>query len=259
MSQTNTFEDVENYFTEELPFIEAKSRSSLKESILDIIYSNDRGIYYVFGDSGVGKSRLIKSIKDDLKEEIFYLDNSPVNEREFLEEIYMQLRGKKFSQNVKIDEVRIRVNDAFKKINHTIIIDDLEEKELLNEVVESLEFLDGLKMLFIADKNFDDESIKNRFNSKIEINGITKDETFGFLKESMADRSFEKELSEILKSIDFIFETTKGNYGKIIEIISNAYKIVDFANSENIDKFKSLNECVIIMSALDRELVDGQE
>jgi adenosyl cobinamide kinase/adenosyl cobinamide phosphate guanylyltransferase len=254
------FENIEIFLREQIEFLSPKSRDETKDTISEIIYSNDRGIYYIYGEKGVGKSRFIGEIIKEVKDDIFYISTAPKDEREFLEEIYMQLRGKRFSQNVKIDEVRIRVNDAFKKINHTIIIDNVADENvpLLKEIENSIKLLDGLKMVLILDKNLTEQSSINlEIKGKIEIKKISKDEVSEFIKLAFQDNGFEKERVALLKSIDFINETTDGNFNKFIDLISNAFKIVSFSNKEGIDKFQDLNECILIMSAFDKELING--
>ncbi len=119
------FSQVGEYLKKQANFFQSSSITRTKEEIMEIIYSNDRGIYILYGDKGIGKSRLIREITEQIQDDIYLFSAPPSSEREFFEQVYLKLRNRKFAQNVKIDEVRIRVNDAFKKIAHTIIVDGI--------------------------------------------------------------------------------------------------------------------------------------
>jgi hypothetical protein len=242
---------------EKIDFFTAESISDTKDLISDVIYSNDRGVYIISGEKGVGKSRLIKQIVDEVKEDIFLITQPPRLEREFLEESYLQLRQKHFSKSVKIDEMRIRVNDAFKKINHTIIIDNIGESltPLIDDIGKSIDMIKDLKIVMVIDKTFSDENDLNRtfiFKTQehIEVPQISKQDLGEFLKGLENGNIY-------FRSLDFIFDATAGNFQKVQDLIKTALEIVEFGTKENLDKFKILNECMLIMSAFENELING--
>lgn len=259
------FEKMDSYLENSNNFFHTESINETKENLAETIYSNDRGVYIFSGERGVGKSRLLQEVIEEIKDDIFFLENPPSEEREFLEEVYLQLRGKKFSKNVKIDEVRIRVNDAFKKISHTVIIDNINESNfsIVEDIGKVIDELDGLKILFAIDKDVIEEwenlKLNFEFSGKVELNPLSKTEMVNYIKSSFQNEGVDKEIKELLRYSDFIYEASKGNIKKVIDLISTSFKIVAFANREDIDKFKSMNECIIIMSAIDKELLDGQE
>jgi len=262
----DNFDDLDkiaNYLEKSNSLFYTDTINETKENLAETIYSNNRGIYIFTGERGVGKSRLLHEVIDEIKNDIFFLANPPLKEREFLEEIYMQLRGKKFSQNVKIDEARIRVNDAFKKISHTIIIDNINKDSfsIVEDIENVLDELSGLKILFVMDNDainkLEKLNLDSKLSGKVELEPLSKIELNEYIKSSLQKHNVNKEMEEILKQIDFIYEVTQGNIKKVIDLISTSFSIVALANREGIDKFKSMNECIIIMSAIDRELLDG--
>ena len=260
------FTKIELFLKEEIPFFEAQSMVDTKDIISDLIYSNDRGIYLLSGETGVGKSRLIKSIVDEVDEDVFLITEPPKLERDFLEDTYLQLRKKQFSKNVKIDEMRIRVNDAFKKINHTIIIDNIGEIQtsLIKEIGKHLEDIKDLKIILVFDRVFENsEDIKTLFSFEVkenfEIKPISQEDLKEFLSKSLINLNIEKEIRAILSNFDFVYKITDGNFLKFNNLLSTVFDILSTAEKENLDKFKNLNECVLIMSALENELVDGEK
>jgi AAA+ superfamily predicted ATPase len=235
-----------------IDFFHAEAWTEIKDKIYDLIYSNDRGFYLIYGNSGVGKSRLIKTITNELDENIFLIEDAPEVEREFYESAYLQLRQKQFSKNVKIDEIRIRVNDAFKKLNHTIIIDNIRDPQsnFLKELATHKEDIKDLKIVIVvSSKNVGDE-IDVEFKDFFKVPEIFESDLSIFLNE------FE-EYQEILQDYsNFIFQVTSGNFGKLEKLLGTAFDIVETAQKENLEKFKELNECILIMSAIDNEFVE---
>ena len=56
-----------------IDFFHAEAWTEIKDKIYDLIYSNDRGFYLIYGNTGVGKSRLIENITNNLDENIFLI------------------------------------------------------------------------------------------------------------------------------------------------------------------------------------------
>ncbi len=264
MSSTlETLQNVKKSFLNPALFL-PNSISDIKDSLAEMFYSNDRGIYIFTGEDGSGKSRIVKDVVAEIKDDIFFLKKPPANEREFLEEIYMQLRNKKFSQNVKLDEVRIRVNDAFKKMSHTIIIDgiDIEQSSIIYELGDVVKELDGLKVIFVTSIEVANKLSAQRvefFDSKsrLEIGGLTEDETEEFLELLLSES--EPEQTALSREYQFVHEVTDGNISKVIKLVDKTFEILILAHQESLDKFKSMNDCIVIMSAIDCEFLDGQE
>ena len=255
------FGQVGEFLAKKNSFFHFPSIIEVKEALTEIIYSNDRGIYILYGDKGVGKSRLIQEITKEVKDDIYLFSTPPSSEREFFEEIYMRLRNKKFAQNVKIDEVRIRVNDAFKKIAHTIIIDNLLDKDFgfLQSIVQIRDVINGLKIIFIVDTNIFDSlnNISKDVNSILELPILSQNDIYNFLDNSLRNRGVDDEVDNLLDEINLIYSITHGNIQKVIDMVSTIFEILAVAHDENISKFKNINECIILMSAIDRDLIDG--
>ena len=85
-----------------IDFFHAEAWTEIKDKIYDLIYSNDRGFYSIYGNTGVGKSRLIENITNNLDENIFLIKNAPEIERDFYESADLQLRQKQFSKMLKL-------------------------------------------------------------------------------------------------------------------------------------------------------------
>jgi len=259
------YEQIKEFLKKDMNFFDAESMRNTKDLISDLIYSNDRGIFILSGEAGIGKSRVINSIVDEVKEDVFILNSPPTLERNFLEEVYLQLRKKRFSKDVKIDEIRIRVNDAFKKINHTIIIDNIGESytPLIEDIGKSLNSsMKDLKIILVLDKVFKDlleikSSCKFKVQDSINVKPISKTDLEIFFQQSFEKFNIQKEVNTILNNFDFIYTITDGNILKFNKFIETVFDILATAEKENIGKFKKLNKCVLVMSALDNELVDG--
>ncbi len=220
------FGQVGEFLTKKNSFFHFPSIVEVKEALTEIVYSNDRGIYILYGDKGVGKSRLVQEITKEVNDDIYLFSTPPSSEREFFEDIYMRLRNKKFAQNVKIDEVRIRVNDAFKKIADTNILDILDD-------------------------------ISKDVNDIFELSTLSQNEIYNFLNNSLRNRNIDDEVDRLLNEINLVYSITHGNIQQVIDIVSTAFEILAVAHNENISKFKNINECIILMSAIDRDLIDG--
>jgi hypothetical protein len=235
-----------------IDFFHAEAWTEIKDKIYDLIYSNDRGFYLIYGNTGVGKSRLIENITNNLDENIFLIKNAPEIERDFYESAYLQLRQKQFSKNVKIDEIRIRVNDAFKKLNHTIIIDNIRntESDFFKELIAHKNDIKDLKIVMIVSSKSVGDNINVKFQDFLEIPEISKNDLSFFLTE------FPEYQNVLLDNLDFLFEVTLGNFGKLEKLLRTAFDIVETAKQENLEKFKELNECILIMSAIDNEFIE---
>jgi len=243
----------------DIDFFNAESFSKTKDIISDLIYSNDRGIFIISGETGVGKSRLIKSIVDEVKEDIFLITEPPLLEKDLLAEIYYKLKNKHFSKNVKISEMKVRVNDAFKKINHTIIIDNIDKElsSLIDELGMSIQDIRDLKILIVIDKIFETpQDIDNTFNFKVQENILVSRFSESDLKifVDQLDILDKKVLSE---NFQLIYTATNGNIGKLEKMINTSLEILEVAKTEKIMKFQKLDKCILIMSALENDLING--
>ena len=243
----------------DIDFFNAESLSETKDIISDLIYSNDRGISIISGEKGVGKSRLIKSIVDEVQEDIFLIVEPPRLEKDLLAELYFKLKNKQFSKSVKISEMKIRVNDAFKKINHTIIIDNIHEElsPLIDEIGRSVHDIRDLKILIVVDKVFTTpQDLVNTFNFKAQENILVKELSENDFEQFIKslDNLDKKLMSE---NLEFIYTATNGNLGKLEKMINTSLEIVEVANKEKITKFQKLNKCILVMSALENELIYG--
>lgn len=259
------FQNIRTFLEENSEYFQAKSMSDIRDMISELIYSNDRGIYLLSGDKGIGKSRLIKSIINEIDNDIFIIKDIPEDERTFLEDIYLQLRKKRFSSSVKIEEMRIRVNDAFKKVNHTIIIDNINEElsPLTDEIEIAISKLEDLKIIILLDKTSkstkeEENSFQFKIKTFINIKPISQTDFKEYLSNLFKNQDVDTLYTqEFLKNSDFIYKVTNGNFLKMIDLIVSVFDIIDTGNSENIDKFKTINKCIIVMSAFDNELINN--
>ncbi len=259
---TVNFDNILQVLNQSAQTFQAKSYIKTREKFLEVIYSNDRGVYLFDGEAGSGKSTMIKSIYDSITSDIYLIQTPPINIRELLDEMYFLLRGKRFSQTVKLDEIKIRVNDAFKKINHTVIIDNLRDDnlELIKQFNKISEEFDGLKILFSMDTvlfNNEDPILlfTKGFKDRITLKPLIEDDIvdyFNVLKED-----FSIEFSELIKHSYVVYDITGGRFYKLYRLLLGIFDILKLAHSENIEKYQEISECIIIMSAIDKELIHG--
>jgi hypothetical protein len=259
MVEEVTLENIDKYIEEKSSLFVPPSMKDAKETLLEIVYSNERGVYIIYGEQDIGKSRLINSIKEEIENDIFIISKPYQTERETLDELYRQLRGKQFAESVKLYEVKIRVNDAFKKVSHTIIIDNTSEfsKNVLIELLRfAIEAVD-LKVLFVFSNNWRDLELDVTPKFEIKLHKMVEKDIGNYLDFLFLDTEFESELKEFKKHIHFIFETSKGNFTSMMALISGVFEIIGFAKKEELEKHQKVNECLIVMSAFHKELIDG--
>ena len=103
--------------------------------------------------------------------------------------------------------------------------------------------------MIVSSKSVGD-NINVKFQDFLEIPEISKNDLSFFLTE------FPEYQNVLLDNLDFLFEVTLGNFGKLEKLLRTAFDIVETAKQENLEKFKELNECILIMSAIDNEFIE---
>lgn len=91
----NIFETIPKLIEQSTQTFRAKSLKKTRETLIEIIYSNERGIYIIDGENGSGKTIMVESILNEIKNDIYLIKVPPIDLRELLDEIYFMLRGKR--------------------------------------------------------------------------------------------------------------------------------------------------------------------
>jgi len=263
----NKYETVKTILRDKNQFIMTDNIQKAKDRLYDIIYSNDRGIYLFTGEQGAGKSliidRLISTIKDDI---YLYRDiENRNNERTILEGLYRLIKKKSLASNIALDEVKNRVNDAYQKVNHTIIIDNADqlEESTLEKVADFFRENSKLKVIFVADITTSKDS--EFFNSIIHaeeqnltvLSNYNNSEIIKYYEQLLKFNFFKNDLKAISKYSELIEELTGGNLKAMRTLLSNLFKVLIASEENSIKRFSKINECVLTMSALEGGLIDG--
>jgi hypothetical protein len=262
----NKFENVQSILQDRDLFISTVNIQKAKDELYDFIYSNERGVYLFSGEAGGGKSLIVDRLILTINSDIYLYRDTDSDERAILAGLYRLIKKKSLASNIAINEVKKRVNDAYKKVNHTIIIDNADRLD--DKVLESLStfFKDNrdLKVIFVVDitsstrdSDFFNSIIKTDEKNIVTLENYSEDEIVHYYEQLLKFSFFNSDLKQIKRCKSVITELTGGNLKKMRILIGNLFEIVHYAEESKLKKLSKIDNCTLTMSAIKGGLVDG--
>lgn len=220
-------------------------------------------LIFIIGDPGVGKSHIMRVMhyssmahgSSVLIEHPFFDPN------DLLKELY-HLRGMVFDKQKSQGEMIDELFEAFVGMFCTIFID---EAQLLNHnQFEFIRILSDTKLFqFVLAMHKDEgrallakKQFKTRTKLVIEYGNLEENEILRYIHTLfMGHTHGEIALMFTRNEARVIARYANGNFRMIKKFLYTLMKLLDFAQKQGLNKYRSLNSCLLTMAALDIGLI----
>ena len=266
MSNNNKYDKLINIFEEnnsELNFHNPKFEIAKSRILATMTKDNNTGVSFLIGDAGVGKSFLVKSLAKEISinHKVILITEFIHSEKELLQTIYKNLNSKSLADNIDVVKMRERVNESLRREVHILIVDKAHSLSI--ELLNRLAFGVSNKIMNLL-LVFDDDSgkhllsngtLKSYVRNIIKIENLSLEDNENLIRGFLSSEELKQELLFLLKNNRQIHDFTKGNFASLKLFFKNFFSILSIAEKEKIKKYQKMNDCLLIMSALESNLI----
>jgi len=247
-------------------YYDAASSELSKTTLLALIDEAERRPIFLLGDPGVGKTKMLHTLKQALLEKgdrrtIVHLDEPFFDPITFLQRLARECA---LDPEGSLDELKSRVVGHFREHEHLIMID---EAQLMDE--SALEFLrilsdtKAFRFILSMHKAEGEEILgrphfKSRSHKVVEIGRLDAVE----VGEYLATTLLREGLGEIATMLDMkaarrIHRYSEGNFRNVKRMAQVLFELMEYARSNGLKKFRKPNACLLDMAAIDLGLIDA--
>ncbi len=246
-------------------FFHAATAERARRTLHELIESPERRLLFLLGEPGVGKTKMLRTLREDLEGEgsrkVLFFTEPFFDPRSFLERL---LKEEGLSAEGSLEECKAQAVERYGEMSHLIMID---EAQLLDEA--SLEFLRILAdtrafSLLLSMHRKEGEEIlslphfRSRSHRVVEIGALEPSEVGEYLRSRLRGEGME-ELAGALdeRNIKRIHRYTGGNFRFVKRMAQTLFELMDEAKAKGMGRFARPNGCLTEMAALDLGLIDG--
>ncbi len=247
-------------------YYDAASSELSKTTLLTLIDKEERKPIFLLGDPGVGKTKMLHTLKEALRERgdkrvIVHLEEPFFDPPTFLRRLAKEAD---LDAEDSLDDLKSRIVGHFLEHEHLIMID---EAQLMDE--GSLEFLriladtKAFRFLLSMHKKEGEEILekthfKSRSHQVVEIGRLDVVEVGEYLTTTLLREG----LGEIVTLIDKrvvrrIHRYSGGNFRNVKRMTQVFFELMEYARSNGIKKYRKPNACLLDMAAIDLGLIDA--
>lgn len=238
------------------------SRNKIEESILE----RNAPLIFLIGDPGVGKSYILRFLNDKISKTqlTVFIDHPFFDKRDLLKMLY-DAKGLVFDKETNFNTLKDELLRAYENCTHTIFID---EAQLLNEEqFELIRILSDTKVFqFVLSMHKEEGKVlleKKHFKSRtkviIEYGGLEANEVLRYVQSLLIVYSHGEIATLFTKQhAQKITFYTKGNFRTIKKFFYVLMKLLGYAKKNGLQKYQSINSCLLTMAALDLGLIHDE-
>lgn len=247
-------------------YFDSISAEIAKEKIEDAIIERNASLVFIIGDSGVGKSYILKLINEViLQVQLTILIEHPLLDKRDLLKILYEAKGLLFDKDVNFNTLKDKLLTAYEGANHTVFID---EAQLFNEgLFELIGTLSDSKVFQFVFSMRQEEStlilqkkyFKARTKIVIEHGNLETNEILRYIQ-SLLVRQLHGEIASMFTTNEakIIGRYTKGNFRTIKKFLYVLMKLLAYAKKNGLVKYQKINDCLLTMVALDIGLISDK-
>ncbi|WP_456452901.1 AAA family ATPase [Hydrogenimonas sp.] len=247
-------------------YFDAASAEVTKNTLLSLIDEPERKLLFLLGEPGVGKTKMLHTLKNTLAQKgderlVVHLEEPFFDPLAFMRRL---LKAAGLEEEGSLEELKARAVAHYGGREHLIMID---EAQLLNEA--SLEFLriladtKAFRLLLSMHKKEGEQILarphfKSRSHRVVEIGALESGEVGEYLRGLLKSAGLE-EVGELLdeKSVRAMHRYTAGNFRQVKRMSQVLFELMEHAKAHGLRKFARPNACLLEMAAIDLELIDG--
>lgn len=244
-------------------YFDSLSAEIAKNKIEEAIKERNAPLIFLIGDPGVGKSYIIKILKQQIeaKQLTIFIDHPFFDKRDLLKLLY-EAKGLEFDPEINFNTLKDNLLKEYKDITHTIFLD---EAQLLNEEqFELIRILSDTKVFqFVLSMHKEEGEVilkKKHFKSRTKVvisyGSLEKYEVHRYINSSLMSNGFGEVASMFSKKdAKKITEYTQGNFRTIKKFLYVLMKLLNYAKINGIKKHQKLNNDLLIMTALELGII----
>lgn len=222
----------------------------------------------LIGNSGVGKSMILKSIYKKLRhqKEIYYIETPFLSEHSFLSMVFFILTGESKSNEINFNFIIEICNNLRGKREIIILLDEAQMYDnLLLEQIRLISDTKIIKFVIVLHKINDkiilnELHFKTRIWSKIELCSANKQELVSYIHSKLVNANVPN-ISNYISDSEFklIHKYTNGNYRECNKLMFCVFELCEINSNNNplVDYLNVFSRKVIELSALKLGLVNA--
>jgi len=246
-------------------YFDASGAEVAKTTLLRLINEPERKLLFLLGDPGVGKTKMLHTLAEHLRQEpeprlVVHLAEPFFDADAFL----ARLAREAGIGSAEPESLRERVTARYREREHLIMID---EAQLLQE--PTLEFLrilfdtKAFRMLLSMHREEGEQILakphfKGRSHRVVEMGALAREEVGEYLRSRLRREGF-GEIAEMIdaRTAGAIHRHARGNFRQVKRMAQTLFELMAEAKSRGLRKFARPNRCLVQMAAIDLELLDG--
>ncbi|NPA73582.1 MAG: ATP-binding protein [Epsilonproteobacteria bacterium] len=251
--------DIPSYF-------DNTSAETVKRNIETAIEEKNVPLVFLIGDSGIGKSYILRYISENLKKKhlSIFIERPSFDKKEFLKILY-EKKGAYFNPSESFNLLKERIVNLYKHSVHTVFIDEAQHlNEEQKEIVKIFSDTKVFQFILAVRKDSQEKILKSeRFESIkksiVRFDGIYAEEVYRYIQNTLKNNGF-SEISSIFSKKDskIITKYCDGNFRTIKKFIYSLLSLLEYADSNGLKKYSKINGCLLKMSALDIGVIDDK-
>ncbi len=244
-------------------YFDSSSAEIAKNKIKDAIEERNAPLIFLLGDPGVGKSYILKLLNEKIKngQITVFIDHPFFDKRDLLKLLY-EAKGMEFNKEISFNTLKDELIKEYKNTINTIFID---EAQLLNEEqFELIRILSDTKVLqFVLSMHKEEGSVileKKHFKSRTKVvvnyGNLDVNEVCRYIQSSLIS-NLHSEIAFMFSNNDAkkITKYTDGNFRTIKKFLYVLMKFLNYAKINGIKKYQKLHPNLIMMVALDLDII----
>lgn len=213
-------------------------------------------IFFIYGQSGVGKSTILRELKEELKERAILFQSPNLEVLDIVEKLNELYKIEAKTPNSAIDSI-----DKIARDDIVIIFDELLaiDSEILN-FIKVLADRASIVCSSLDNSLLSDESFKSRVLESFKVENLNRALVDKYIESRLLNHSL-IDIAKIFtkRNYNLIYRLTLGNLREINRLLYRVFEINQAYESEDIMKLnsKTLSNKIIEMSAIDLGILNG--
>ncbi|WP_456383508.1 AAA family ATPase [Hydrogenimonas sp.] len=247
-------------------YYDAASSELSRTTLLSLLKERKREPIFLLGDPGVGKTKMLHTLKRILVREgderiVIHLEEPFFDPRTFLRRLAKECG---LDPEGSLEELKERIVRHFMENDHLVMID---EAQLMDEA--SMEFLrilsdtKAFRFLLSMHRMEGEEILKkahfrSRGHKVVEIGRLDRTEVGEYLVSTLSREGLDEVAAMLDKrTVRRIHRYSEGNFRNVKRMAQVLFELMEYARNNGMKRFRKPNACLLEMAAIDLGLIDA--
>ncbi len=234
----------------------------IKNKIESIIDNDTKQLLFLTGEPGVGKSAFLNYLDGKFSYDIIKFDIPFLEPIDFVK-ILIKKTGSEVD-NYSLEELIKQVISLYKNSNYIVVLD--EAQLLSKDMIEIIRILADSKAFWFllamhkheSQKILKEPQFASRPHKVIQLQNISLDECKEYIYTELEKKDATLLANTITgKYIKYIHKLTQGNMRMLKKLLYTSFLLIDYAQKNNEDRYKSFDKCILTMAAIEIGLINA--